>query len=229
MHPLDDADERIRRAREHLEDLKPRIYELRGTVRDQVSLTRRPGFHTQPDGRKVRAVIGSVSGPINFPAPRRIRTLIGEVVQNLRTALDYLVYELARFDAKRIIEGTQFPIVDLEADFEKARKKRLRGLNGEHIAMIKRLQPCDGCQWTGMLRDLSNPDKHRELTAVKSPILVAPSPGSTEAILAGKDVDVQGDVTISITFPDGTPVIEGLELFQSQAAQTIYEFKSEFQ
>lgn len=229
MHPLDDADERVRRAREHLEDLKPRVYDLRETIRDQVSLTRKPGFHTQPDGTKVRAVIGSFSGPINFPAPPRIRTLIGEVVQNLRTALDYLVYELARFDAKRTIGGTQFPIADKEADFEKASTRRLRGLTGEHIAMIRRLQPCDGCQWTGTLRDLSNPDKHRELTAVRSPILIAPSPGSTQAILAGKDVDVQSDISISITFPDGTPVVESLEQLQSQVAQTIYAFRSEFQ
>jgi hypothetical protein len=31
---------------------------------------------------------------------------------------------------------------------------------------IKRYQPFAGCQWTGLLRDLNNPDKHRTLTSV---------------------------------------------------------------
>jgi hypothetical protein len=182
-----------------------------------------------PNGRKVRAVRGSLSGPLNFPAPPRISTLIGEVVQNLRTALDYLVYELASLDAKRTVDRTQFPVADTEERFEDLLGRyNLKVLTPEHIGAIKRLQPCDGCQWTRRLSDLSNPDKHRHLTAVKSPIAVALCPGSTEAILAGQPVDVRADILIRITFTDGTPVIDGLEQLQSQVARTLDAFKPEF-
>jgi hypothetical protein len=42
------------------------------------------------------------------------------------------------------------------------REVGLKGINPLHMAAIERLQPYKGCGWTKMLRDLSNPDKHRQ-------------------------------------------------------------------
>jgi hypothetical protein len=151
-------------------------------------------------------------------------------VQSVRVALDYLVYELACFDAKGVVNGTQFPVADTEEKFKKAlvRYNLKNSLTPDHIAMIKRLQPFDGCQWTGLLASFSNPDKHRHLTAVRRPVSVTLLPGSAEAILAGKPMRVQHDVAVHITFSDGTPVIEGLEQLQSHVAQTLDAFNPEF-
>jgi len=230
MHPLDGAYERVRRAREHLEDLKPQVNALRQAAHNRVSLNRKPGIFTLPDGRKIRAVRGSFSTFI-VPAPLRVSTLIGEVAQHLRIALDYLIYELACFDAKRIVDHTQFPVADSEERFKDllARYHLSDTLTPEHIAAIERLQPFRGCDWITRLSDLSNLDKHRHLTAVISPIVIALSPGSTEAILAGKRVDVQSDIVIKITFRDGTPVVESLEQFESQVSQVLRNFDPEFE
>ena len=230
MHPLDRAYERIGRAREHLEDLKPQVNALRQAAHNRVTLNRKPAIFTLPDGRKVRAVRGRVSAFI-VPAPLKVSVLIGEIAQHLRIALDYLVYELACFDAKRIVDRTQFPVADSEERFKEllARYNLRDTLTPEHIAAIERLQPCRGCNWIARLSDLSNPDKHRHLTAVISPIVVALSPGSTEAILAGKHVDMQSDIIIKITFPDGTPVVESLEQFESQVSQLLRDFHPEFE
>jgi hypothetical protein len=49
--------------------------------------------------------------PIN-PVPKAIPTLIGEVVYNLRTALEYLAFQLAYLDTGQVQKGTKFPIED---------------------------------------------------------------------------------------------------------------------
>jgi hypothetical protein len=90
--------------------------------------------------------------------------VIGEIVYNLRSALDYLVFELAGLDSGCIIEGTQFPIERSQKSF----KWRVRGgwldvLNAAHVAAIEALQPYRGCQWAAVLQNLSNPDKHVHL------------------------------------------------------------------
>jgi hypothetical protein len=48
--------------------------------------------------------------PNPFPIPEEISIVVGEICYNLRAALDYLVYELARLDSGCIQNGTQFPI-----------------------------------------------------------------------------------------------------------------------
>ena len=85
------------------------------------------------------------------PVPHALSILVGEIIYNLRAAIDYLIYELAFVDSKKIQHGTQFPIEDTEGDVmgrcdEKRRRGVfLRGLTDQHRAAIKRLQPCDGC------------------------------------------------------------------------------------
>jgi hypothetical protein len=230
MHPLDGAYDRVSRAREHLEDLKPQVNALRQATHNRVSLNRKPGVFTLPDGRRVPAVRGSVSTLI-IPAPLRVSTLISEVAQNLRIPLDYLAYELACFDAKRIVDHTQFPVADSEERFKDllARYNLRDTLTTDHIAAIERLQPLRGCHWIARLGELCNPDKHRHLTGVISPIVITLLPGSTEAILAGKPMHMKHDIAVQIAFSDGTPVVESLEQFHSQVSQVLRDFEPEFE
>jgi hypothetical protein len=145
----------------------------------------------------------------------------------LRKALDYLVYELACLDSKSIVEKTQFVIVDSEEQF-KRQQWHLRGLTGEHIAMFERLQPYNGCHWTKLIETLSNPDKHETLTAVRHFTGINLSASNTEAILAGRNVNVDSYASIQITFYKGSPVIESLEQLVLDVTQTRDAFKPEF-
>lgn len=228
MHPLDGANERVSGARERLDELKLHIQAFRAEKRSSITYDRRLETIIL-NGQQKRVVMGTASTRI-FPAPLKVSRLIGEVIQHLRISLDYLVYQLVYFDAKSIIERTQFPIADTEKGFvDFLGRHNLRGnLSAEHIALIERLQPYMGCNWTKWLAEFSNPDKHKDLTAVASPVTFSPSPGSTEAILADKKVDMEGEITIRITFSDGTPVVEGLEQLVSQVAKTLSDFYSEF-
>jgi len=227
MQPLDGAYERVNGARERLDDLCPEISAFAKVVEHDISLKYKKGIITI-NGRPVEAPIGTASFPANLPAPPKVGRLIGEVIQNLRIALDYLVYELACFDSKGIVEKTQFVIVDSESDFRK-NLWRLRGLTGEHIAMFQRLQPYTGCHWTRLLRDLSNPDKHRYLTAISHPVRFRIDTSNTDAILAGKPVDVHNYASIQIAFKNGPYVIESLHQLKLHVAYTLDVFNPEFQ
>jgi hypothetical protein len=228
MHPLDGAYERINGARENLNVLKPLIEDFAQVVANGVSLDYKESFVTIK-GMRRRVPRGTASFPVNVPAPPKASRLIGEVVQNLRTSLDYLVYELACFDAKGIVDGTQFPVADTEEIFKDLiRRYHLNVLTPEHVAAIKKLQPLEGCHWTKRLAFLSNPDKHRHLTVVKSPVVISVDPLITKEILKGHHVGVENYATITITFSDGAPVIESLEQLILMVVKTLEDFKPEF-
>jgi len=70
-----------------------------------------------------------------------VSILIGEICYNLRSALDYLVYELAILDSSKRQDGTQFPIDDTPEKFSKHKRSWLKGLNSNHVAAIEKLQP----------------------------------------------------------------------------------------
>ena len=228
MHPLDGANEKVNGAIERLDELKPLILDFRNEKRNGVTYSRSPGTIIL-NGKPQQVVLGEASTRI-FPTPLKLNRLIGEVIQNLRSSLDYLVYELTCHDAKSVIEKTQFPVAELEKTFmEQLKRYNLIGhLSPEHIAMIVQLQPYKKCNWTKKLTDLSNPEKHKTLTVVVSPVEFRPSPGSTEAILAGKKVDIEKDITVQVAFNDGTQVVESLEELISQVTQVLHDFRSEF-
>jgi hypothetical protein len=163
--------------------------------------------------------------------------IVGEIIYNLRAALDYLVYELACFDSKQEVEGTQFPIEDFEEKFNnrvcdveaKGKSKYLRGVSPEHVAAIKRLQPFNGCEWTKRLRIISNPDKHRKLSFLEHSISVAVQITSTEASIIEHPMNMNHIKGFEIVFRDGTPVIETLEQLMLKVRQTLDSFKPEFE
>lgn len=226
MHPLDGAHEQVNGAREHLDALKPEIDTFAEEIANSISLKYKRGF-VKINGRHLLVPIATAGFPVNRPAPLKTSRLIGEVIQPLRKSLEYLAYELVRFDSKSIKEQTQFIIVDSPEKF-RSNLWRLDGLIPEHIAMFEMLQPYKGCNWTKLIRDLSNPDKHKTLTAIKHPVALSLDPSNTEAILAGNNVSMDSYASIKITFSNGTPVIKGLEQLVLDVTKTIHLFDFEF-
>jgi hypothetical protein len=172
----------------------------------------------------------------------RVPILVGEICYNLRGALDYLVFELAKHDFGAPQENTQFPIADKPEKFRSARAARLRGVNDLHVAMIERLQPYqDGCDWTRSLREISNPDKHREFSAMRGTgagIAYAPTDPEYEGLAlpirrvrhpTRGEIDVKLDFTHVVHFVDGPPVVETLDPIKFKVFEALTAFGSEFE
>ncbi|MCH8066744.1 MAG: hypothetical protein IIC90_13115, partial [Chloroflexi bacterium] len=97
--------------------------------------------------------------------------LIGDVIHNLRSALDHIVYAISfsrNPDEFRDDRTTEFPICDKPSSFaSEYRQKQIRGLPLSARAIIEALQPYSGKKvsheplWT--LREMSNVDKHRSI------------------------------------------------------------------
>jgi hypothetical protein len=262
--PLAGAKSKVRRAGEHLKSLKKEVR----TFREQRSCS--IGRYTQPD----TGVYFLYAAP--KPVPTEISTLAGDVLCNLRPALDYLIFDLATLDSGETQDGTQFPICDSPELFKRKTKSWLKGVSENHIAGIEGLQPYKGgdrSQWLAWLRDLSNPDKHRELSVIatgiagdfevsKKPQRIrarvnpnAPKSPDPEAVnrlakklaerakpqtdkvtlnippghkLEGADMYVNVGLRFDISFENGLPVVEVLEVLLSQTAQVIKAFEPEF-
>lgn len=117
---------------------------------------------------------------------------IGEIIHNLRSALDHMVYEIAATHAKgNVPAGTEFPIFVDEARFRSTKRGgglyKIRGLPRNAQASIEEIQPFQRKQaprlhllW--VLQELSNWDKHRLLhitnvaTGARN-LSLKPSPG----------------------------------------------------
>ena len=99
----------------------------------------------------------------------RPRALVVDIVEDLRAALDYMVFELSVLNAPDLNEqAPQFVISDTKEDFDQKCKRRLRYLTEEQkIEFIEKLQPFNGNSILGILRDVSDRSKHRRLLAVR--------------------------------------------------------------
>jgi hypothetical protein len=215
--PLEDACLRVERAEEHIRDLDSRI-------RVYVEADRQLDF-TQFDPQKMKEIFSGLS-----PIPPLFYILIGEISYNLRTALDYLVFTVARIDSGKPQDGTQFPIEDSPEGFGKRVKGKrgvyLIGLNACHIQMVEKLQPYQGCYWTWRLRELSNRDKHRHLTILGQTFHYDPNRPTDPLSRSEDDVNKKSVVSRNVAFWDFLPVIPTLEKLKAGVAQTLVDFKA---
>jgi hypothetical protein len=230
-HPLDSAFHRVCRAGKHLADLGPQIVAFKRKQEDGV-LT-----DLQSDGRWNDGILTNARKSTSA----HIAVLVGEICYNLRTSLEYLVFELAKLDAGSAQDRTQFPIEDTRERFQ-ARKRQgwLKDLNPGHVTAIERLQPYNGCEWARLLRDASNRDKHRELVflvgmtafyidrEITIPNLTR-TVSRTIDTATGEEVDVNVDFDTTVSFEDGSPVMETLEEIKLGVAETLAAFKPEFE
>ena len=114
----------------------------------------------------------------------------GEVLYHLRTALDYLVYNLAWLDTGAPQQHTAFPIVTDTEKWNSEGRSRVKHLSPAHREAIRAYQPFAGCTWTADLRELSNQDKHRLIVDVAKEIsgrvgTVRPDPDDSSRVVIG--------------------------------------------
>ncbi len=128
---LDGAYLKVDRARAHYEVLQEEVTRFLDTQYERIL--------TEPEEHGKKFWV-----PNGFDqVPRAFAAIIGDIVHNLRTALDYLVYELARLDNEKVPEpkDTQFPICLWRNQWKEQSKKRLRGISPEHVEVIDSFQP----------------------------------------------------------------------------------------
>jgi hypothetical protein len=167
--------------------------------------------------------------PVSFgPETTHLPMVIGDVIHNLRSALDHLVWDLIRVSTKKNPRGKpQFPICTDPTDFACCSRTMLRGVLPEYRTVIEEAQPYYGgkapdespLRW---LNILSNIDKHRQFVVTAGTLDGADLhfPGGTPeglkiipGILDGRTkiaryrcpdgiaaMDMHSDVTISIVF-----------------------------
>jgi hypothetical protein len=240
-HPLQGALDRINRAQQHLADFEGRQSVFGQDYHDSLVI--------EFDANKDNKPVIHPGKPVYFD--RLFGILVGEIVYNLRAALDYLVYELAIKDTGHIQDGTQFPICDEKRTFDGVQGKFLVGLNPAHRAAIESLQPYRGCDWTPILRDISNPDKHRRLTAPSHSFAVRMSTmpsgrglmkdfGTAPIVRSVRrtvhpSVEREVDVYLSSEAPiiidvggRAQPVVKTMKYVKARVTETLEAFKPEF-
>lgn len=240
MSILYEADLRIQRASEHLTELEIELLRFE-RVKFVEILTGLP--EEDPRAKEEDAKFWEWMRR-NKPEPRvpsRARILIGEVAYNLVAALDYLIFVLTRFDSGAEQDGTQFPVCKCKKFFERGRNTMLKGMSDEHVALIERLQPYNGCTWIKRLKEISNLDKHRQLVRAQATALNvngsdANAPRETakearvrrRAKLPKPPVKIYFGDSLVVTFDDGSPIIKTLEILKSQVSDVFIQFKPIF-
>ena len=158
-HPLDGCNEKLNRAHEHLAALRQAHDAYLGTkpfVADQVF---------KPEGSEIIFV-----GRVLRPPPLRIGVIIGDLIHNLRSALDHLVWQLVLDNGETPTRDNQFPVCTRRELWGKAREQSLAGIRDGHAELIERVQPFQsvkpGNAPLARLHKLWNEDKHRVVMTV---------------------------------------------------------------
>ena len=98
----------------------------------------------------------------------RPRLLVAEIVENLRSALDYMVFQLSVRNEPELSERVpQFVISSNKADFKRQAKSRLRYLTDEQKGFVEQMQPYRGNLLLGLLGDMAGSSKHRKLLSIR--------------------------------------------------------------
>lgn len=159
---LDAIDAKTNRARIRLSQLKLEIDEYISSpeVRERISVE----FFDEE--KRSNITLGSTDDPHEFV---EWSVTIGEIVHNLRSALDHLVWQLVGDNGGQPSRANMFPIVSLENrdNWESVSKNNLKGVSDAMKERIRRIQPFAvlGAPYDvtalSKLHHLSNVDKHR--------------------------------------------------------------------
>lgn len=154
---------KLARGIEHVQTLRGEAYafEHREAYRFRVERQPRTPYHVEYDCFAIE----------REPPPDHWPLLAGEAIQNLRSALDHVVYAAA---PKRRRSRTQFPIFDDVCEFQVKGLPRIQGVPAAMRTTIEQAQPYHLPQRRrhalAMLRDLSNLDKHRTLAVIAAAV-----------------------------------------------------------
>lgn len=152
---------KIERASEHQRQLEAEIRAFLGASPYRVATK------THSASKRLIYYVGSIQ-----QTPVRISSIAGDVLQNLRSALDHLAFELFMVGTRGTAgdgKHVSFPIFDDAKKYSAYAPKKVRGIEPRAIAAIDSTKPYRGGNdvlW--QLHRLNNIDKHRFLITVGS-------------------------------------------------------------
>lgn len=148
---------KIKRAEKHLRDLAAELLAARNVRTTVVGPKTSP--HT---GQTVRGLVTLPRLPFDAVATA------GDIVHNLRSALDHLAYQLVIVGSgKEPSRRVEFPIAKDLATYEAEKARKLEGMRPPAIEAIDNIKPYKGGNeplWR--IHELDNIDKHRTLFSV---------------------------------------------------------------
>ena len=165
---LDDSWTKLARGKEHLAALSRACGEYLDTG-PQITVE----MYNDPETGSVETRFLGQPSP-----PTRIGAIVGDVVHNLRSALDVAAWQLAIANdegaARRGRHQVSFPLTGCTEELKKPHPA-LRFFSEPAREVIERLQPYQpSMEALGWLRDLSNADKHRVATFSFTGLAVEP-------------------------------------------------------
>lgn len=96
------------------------------------------------------------------------KVLVAQVAENLRSALEYMIFELSMLNDPSLDEWIpQFPITKTKDEFTAQAKGRLKYLSNDQIKFVERQQPYHGNLMLSLLAEITNPSKHRRLASLR--------------------------------------------------------------
>jgi hypothetical protein len=156
--PIDRIRAKITRAKQHINDFQLAL----GAFYD----TRPYGIGVKVDADTGKRIY-YVSNVAQIPAS--LDAVAADVIQNLRTPLDHIAYQLvmdARGSAKPDWK-VYYPISRTATDYQATRKGQIKGVRQEVIDAIDATEPFSGGRGHALwqLNELNKPDKHELLIA----------------------------------------------------------------
>lgn len=154
--------QKVERANQHIAELKSAVRAFLATNPYEV------GTRRDPQSRKLVYYVSDAR-----QIPSSFALIAGDAIQNLRTALDQLAYQLFLVGP----HGTEdqgrhvyFPIEENKDKFDSNLLNRTRGMREDAIDALRRLEPYRGGKGEQLwrLHALNNTDKHRLLLTVGS-------------------------------------------------------------
>ena len=156
MVTLEGVNAKIQRAQDEIERLSKDVADSCEAQRSLFSEELRPDV-----GDKIWVFRGET--PI---VPIEFSIRLGEVIYNLRSALDQLVWQLVHANYRTPGRHNEFPILNDESRFNEAVKSKLKGVSQKSLYKIKEMQPfSENDEWSALktLHSLCNTDKHRSV------------------------------------------------------------------
>ena len=99
--------------------------------------------------------------------PATMRVLAGQIIEGVRSALDYMVFAMSKRNCHELNERIpQFVIAESECKFESEARTRLRYLSSEQKQFIERLQPYRMESFLRVISEWGNHGKHRGLLEI---------------------------------------------------------------
>lgn len=144
--------------------------------------------------------------------PTELALAFGDMVVNARSALDYLVWQLALLGEGGPTKDHAFPIVRRPEHWADAQRRRLRGIAPAWVEVIRRSQPCfapegeRGLHPLAILDQLANVNKHRVLQRSEVSIRHL-EPQVTFSKPTPPGLTVQLEIPVPPVLADGAPAI----------------------